>query len=487
MEMEPMVSRMVCKDGFALSIFCTSKDLRFLFSNTGFELPHSPNTIRSIVKNFATSVQSNMMIEFESLKKQKHKFALTFDEWTSQKNHRYLNLNVHLKETHFNLGLIRIHGSCTAEHTISLVKDRLKIFGLDLDTDIIGMTTDGASVMVKAGKLLSCYHQLCFAHGIQLAVIKVLYEKKLEIETESTTASSITLPEDGESTDDDDDDILNEEEGAADMTVILNLNYPGNRVQINPRYNDLLQKVRNVVKLFKKSPTKYDTYLQKYVKEEIGKELCLVLDCRTRWNSLLAMVERFYKLKQYIEKSLIDIKSSIKFTDHEWSSIKGLIDSLQPCKLAVEALSRRESTVLTADTTLKFILEQLNKQGTTFSGELADTLREKIKQRRTFMTGILIYLQNPAKYNEYSKQSDDTFFMPKKTFMRHKMTEILKRLTTNDEENVKTSEEEDGSSDSDSELVKTNLTLKEELENIRNILERLQIRQANKLQNSPRF
>ncbi|GBO25373.1 hypothetical protein AVEN_24687-1 [Araneus ventricosus] len=57
------------------------------------------------------------------------------------------------------------------------------------------------------------------------------------------------------------------------------------RAEVIPRYNDLFRKVRKVVKLFRRSPTKYDMYLQKYVKEDTGKELSLILDCRTRWNS----------------------------------------------------------------------------------------------------------------------------------------------------------------------------------------------------------
>ncbi|GBN98829.1 hypothetical protein AVEN_265140-1 [Araneus ventricosus] len=183
--MEKMVSRMVCEDGVAISLFCSSSDLRYLFSKSGFQLPNSPNTIRSIVTNFANTVKADLIIEFEYLKKQGKRFALSLDEWTSQKNHRYLNLNVHHKEKRFNLGLIRIHGSCTAEHTISLTKQkRLESFGFDSDTDIIGVTTDGASVMVKFGKLMSCYQQLCFAHGLQLAVVDILYKKNIEREGE---------------------------------------------------------------------------------------------------------------------------------------------------------------------------------------------------------------------------------------------------------------------------------------------------------------
>lgn len=37
-----------------------------------------------------------------------------------------------------------------------------------------------------------------------------------------------------------------------------------------------------LTKLKKKTPTKDDMFLQKYVKEEKGKELSFILDCRTR-------------------------------------------------------------------------------------------------------------------------------------------------------------------------------------------------------------
>lgn len=408
--MEAIVSRMVSKDGLALSTFCTSADLRNLFKKSGFQLPQSPNTIRTMINNFANTVEADMIIEFEYLKKQSQKFSLTFDEWTSQKNHRYLNLNVHHQEKHFNLGLIRIHGSCTAEHAVCLVKDRLKIFGLDLDSDIIGMTTDGASVMVKAGTLLPCYHQLCVAHGIQLAVVKILYRKKSDSEVDPVERSSIEMDDDSENMDE-----LDDKQGATGTSLIIETDDSGASIEIVPKYNDLLQKVRKVVKLFRKSPTKDDVYLQKYVREEKGKELELILDCRTRWSSLLSMVERFYDLKVCIEKALIDIKSDVKFTDHEWSIMKDLIASLQPFKLAVETLCRRESTLLTADTVLKFIIDKLDQQDTVLSTDLSDALRVKIKERRTIVTGILTYLHNPKKYEEYLRKADDTFFMPKKT------------------------------------------------------------------------
>lgn len=84
-------------------------------------------------------------------------------------------------------------GSANAEKCQSLVEDTLSKFQLSLN-NINSATTDGAAVMVKMGKSLSkadVLHQLCFAHGLHLAVCDVLYKKKkavpiiVEDETES--------------------------------------------------------------------------------------------------------------------------------------------------------------------------------------------------------------------------------------------------------------------------------------------------------------
>ncbi|GBM34798.1 hypothetical protein AVEN_7846-1 [Araneus ventricosus] len=198
-------------------------------------------------------------------------------------------------------------------------------------------------------------------------------------------------------TDDEDTNDTHEEQGVTVTTTTDPRNLHLSRFEVNPEYNDRLQKVRKVAKLFKRLPAKYDMHLQKYVKEDTGKELSLILDYRTRWNSLLVMIERFYELKVCIDKALIDIGSDTTFRDLEWSKVKDLIESLQPFQLAVEALCRRDSTLLTAETTLKFILEKLVTQDTMLSVELSKALRVRIKERSTVVTGILIYLQNPKK------------------------------------------------------------------------------------------
>ena len=46
---------------------------------------------------------------------------------------------------------MRAYGSVPAEKCLSLVEEKLKSFNLDISKDIVRVTADGASVMVKLG------------------------------------------------------------------------------------------------------------------------------------------------------------------------------------------------------------------------------------------------------------------------------------------------------------------------------------------------
>lgn len=174
-----VISRLTAKDGLPFKIFCTSHDLRQMLTARGFDnIPKSANTIRSMVIKYAKKIRTSVSSELAAYVKNGGRLSITFDEWTSNKNRRYLNLNVHTGSNFVNLGLARVEGSLPAEKFIKLVEKKLNEHGLSIDRHIVCMSTDGASVMRKMGRLLPIEQQLCLAHGIQLAVIDVLYDKK---------------------------------------------------------------------------------------------------------------------------------------------------------------------------------------------------------------------------------------------------------------------------------------------------------------------
>ena len=143
----------------------------------GFDVPKSATTIRNMVIDYGKMIQQRYKLELINMKKQNRKFSLSFEEWSSLKNRRYLNLNVHIQNKFWNLGLVRVHGSLPAESCIKLIEERMDLFGLNVHEDVVCIATDGAAVMLKVGKLLCCEQQLCFAHGIHLAVLDDLYKK----------------------------------------------------------------------------------------------------------------------------------------------------------------------------------------------------------------------------------------------------------------------------------------------------------------------
>lgn len=153
----------------------------------------------------------------------------------------------------------------------------------------------------------------------------------------------------------------------------------------------LVKKVRSVVKIFKNSPVKNDLYLQPYIRQSFGKEIALQLDCKTRWSSMCDMLASFYKLRMCIKKALIDMHNDVSFSEAEFDVMNSAINALSVVKLAVEAVCRRDANLITADAAIQFMLEQLGK-----SGGIGRALRMKLErrhgERRTEMSTVLQYL-----------------------------------------------------------------------------------------------
>ena len=83
----------------------------------------------------------------------------------------------------------------------------------------------------------------------------------------------------------DNDDAVNEEGHGVELDVVDD-SYDM-IVEMSKEYQTIVKKVRPVVKIFKRSPTKNDAILQPYVKREFSKDISLLLDCCTRRNSCM--------------------------------------------------------------------------------------------------------------------------------------------------------------------------------------------------------
>ncbi|GFS35145.1 uncharacterized protein NPIL_538571 [Nephila pilipes] len=77
--------------------------------------------------------------------------------------------------------MLRISGSFSAENCVKAVETKLKEFGIITEKHIVACVTDGASMMVKFEKIMSCENHLCYAHAIHLTVCNVLYNKQIDL------------------------------------------------------------------------------------------------------------------------------------------------------------------------------------------------------------------------------------------------------------------------------------------------------------------
>lgn len=388
---EAVLARMTALDGIPFAKFITSKDLRDLLEAKGFKVPNSAATIKTRFIKYSNNIRLVVIEEIIAQKQLGKKFTLTFDEWTSTSNKHFMNINVHSQQEFWNLGLIRFKNSMTAEACVEMVKKRISEYKLSLSEDIVCITTDGASTMMKVGKLITPYQQFCMAHGIQLAVIDVLYNTTADFFSQGTFQLGSSEESEGEEYDvDDTDDIrgFDIQEESKNLTGI----------HITESYgiHSTISKVRKLVKCFKRSPTKNDI-LQNYVRAEHTKELKLILDCRTRWSSLFIMLQRFFLLKNSIKKATIDLNlTDDLLTDAEFNLIGEIVQILDPIKTAVEALCQRDMNLYKADIVLKFMLSEIGKIQSPLSTQLEMKLRTRIDQRRTVLSSIISYLHVPT-------------------------------------------------------------------------------------------
>ena len=90
------------------------------------------------------------------------RFNISFDEWTSFKNKKFMNVMIYYENEYDNLGLVKIEGKCSVERIVEIIEKRLFEFDLNVSTDIVCATTDGAGVIEKYAQLSGINSQLCY-------------------------------------------------------------------------------------------------------------------------------------------------------------------------------------------------------------------------------------------------------------------------------------------------------------------------------------
>ena len=149
---QQMYAELAAVDRFSFLQIANSAFIRNSMLKDGMRSHTSSNTIKNKVFQYYDEAKVIVIDHLQKKIKENCRFALSFDEYTG-KNRRYLTINVHGEDgVCYNLGMVRAWNSQTAETVLKLVELRLSDFKMNFD-HITAMVTDGASIMVKLGRL----------------------------------------------------------------------------------------------------------------------------------------------------------------------------------------------------------------------------------------------------------------------------------------------------------------------------------------------
>lgn len=333
--------------------------------------PASPTTVSTRLGKFCEELRINMIEEFLTLK-QHMKFGVVLDEWTSARKRRYMSIMVIGHDKAFSLGLVRIEDRATAQHLLHLLRERLMLFHIDLDKHVASIISDGASVMKKIGLLIQPVHQqLCVAHCIQLAVVKTLYD---------TNAKKI--------------------ENADDQSeVSAQSDFFDDEPQLKLDYHITIEKIRQTVSMFHRSPTKNDV-LQKHANVDFGHDLQLLKDVETRWSSLCDMLMRFQKMAHSVSTAFEELGKNFDFTAIDYATLKQMTEVLRFVKFTVEKLSNDYITLHDCDNLMATLFEILSKQRSKLAESLTEALKTEYRKRRTIYTDCMFYFTKNSSNQE---------------------------------------------------------------------------------------
>ena len=379
---EEKLSKLASVSGMSINMIVNCDYLRQSFENDGTPMPESANTIRILIIQYAKTAKKQIANKIQLSKY----ISICADEWTSSANLRYLNVCAHTNDASYNLGLVPIKNSATASNISNLIIEKLAEFEIEISKCVV-FCSDGATTMKAVARNLGIPHTICFCHTLQLAVCDSIYKEKIYSNDESDSESEHSDEENDFEENDFEPDI---EEDSDDM-------------EYKEKYSNCIKLVRQIVKFFTKSPKNSEILANFASRQENTNSTKLVLDCKTRWSSMLLMLEKFLLLAPSIKMALIETKSKFEISNHDLNHISNIVSALKPFEEAVKYMSKDRSNLFDAMGCVNFIKKSLASQKTSLSSELLSNFLTRIENRMNDgLVDFSMAMQNPTLTNDNS-------------------------------------------------------------------------------------
>ncbi|XP_062542060.1 E3 SUMO-protein ligase ZBED1-like [Armigeres subalbatus] len=287
--------------------------------------------------------------------------CLTTDIWTEMMNLRsYLGITCHFLEgNNINscmLGVVPFEEAKTGANIAGLLNDIVtEQWGISEDMITVVITDHGSNIMNGVKRLFGeKKHLPCFAHTVNLVASKAipLYKDSYCARMEPVI--------------DEEEEITAEEFETAnshEYTLIT-----------------IIKKLKLIVKFFKSSETAARRLREMQMADGRQESQCLalILDVRTRWNSLLKMIERFIVLANYVSNVLLSIpKSPVMLTGNDLALLREIMKVLRPLEKVTVEMSAESYCSLSKVIPLVRLLK-LSYASMSLECEEAVSVRDKI-------------------------------------------------------------------------------------------------------------
>ena len=176
-----------------------------------------------------------------------------------------------------------------------------------------------------------------------------------------------------------------------------------------PEFRGVVSTARTIVGKFTGSHVQND-YLQSLVREALGHELSLAKDMKTRWSSLIVMLEKFLKIMPQIRIAWLTSENSWPLNSEEITKLNDLVLAMKPLELAVVELSRRSMDLLGAEAVYKTTIQELTNLNTYIAHTLRDSFEKRVQERRQpILVHLIEYLKDPSYINPNLSEAEDQF------------------------------------------------------------------------------
>ena len=158
-------ARCAAEDGMSIRSIKNSRVVKFYLNSKKFQMP-CETTIWAHIDKFFNEKHEEFCTKFMEIKNQFGKFSILVDEWTDRSCYKYVNVTIkHFNSQsstmeNYNLGIEQIKDKATASNLKKIITDKLSEFSLDISSDIVASTHDGAAVMKKYGNIINPESQL---------------------------------------------------------------------------------------------------------------------------------------------------------------------------------------------------------------------------------------------------------------------------------------------------------------------------------------